>query len=523
MSPLQYQILERHAGLTEAKDWQRIAEIGRLARMEEGWDPRKIPWCDIVLDGAFALAGMPYTASRLARSWHTDNPDWGDKITRIEDLRQGDVVVLATQPAPHGHAGLLDRRAGGKLHVLGGNQSNALNITPFAESLFVAGFRPTAEPSPRTAFFNCVRQAPFPGNLTQGQVDGLNLILAYFDQWSDQDLPRFAYVLATVFHETGYRFEPITEYGSQEYLRAKKYYPWIGRGYVQLTWEDNYKKMGGLIDVDLIADPEKANDPDVAVRVLFEGMYRAESGIGDFTQKSLEEYFNATTDDPEGARRIVNGTDKAGLIAGYHRDFLKALEAAKTVAEYVGTVVAPTPPEPAPEPPVVALPEPSAPPRPQVPVPVPLNPVSGGVSPDAGVDRHLPLEHVQRLNLESAIEGMAGGYFEAVYVRKSVRWVPPGGAKQIINRIQTIGEEQMSPKPGEVVRAEVVSPIRSSILQAVAGALVTIIVAKAAQYQLTLDPAAVNEFVVWALGGAISLIGGLKLFSTPNAVTTQVK
>jgi putative chitinase len=49
---------------------------------------------------------------------------------------------------------------------------------------------------------------------------------------------------------------------------------------------------------------------------------------GLFTGKGLGDYFNETTDNPAGARAIVNGTDKAQLIATYHHHFLAAIRAA---------------------------------------------------------------------------------------------------------------------------------------------------------------------------------------------------
>ena len=59
---------------------------------------------------------------------------------------------------------------------------------------------------------------------------------------------------------------------------------------------------------------------------MFEGMTKGDSMIGDFTGKCLEMYFNNKVDDPINARRIINGTDKARLIAGYHNKFLTALK-----------------------------------------------------------------------------------------------------------------------------------------------------------------------------------------------------
>ncbi|KQV36449.1 MULTISPECIES: hypothetical protein [unclassified Rhizobium] len=167
-----------------------------------------------------------------------------------------------------------------------------------------------------TTFFAYVRRAPFGGRLTQSQIDGLNAILSEWDKRGLLDKRWLAYMLATAFHETGGKMQPIREAGGEEYLRSKKYYPWVGEGLVQVTWEVNHRKFGATRPGQLLTTP-------IAIRALFDGMLQ-----GMFTGKKLLDYFSATADDPINARRIVNGTDKAKLIAGYYRNFLDALEAA---------------------------------------------------------------------------------------------------------------------------------------------------------------------------------------------------
>ena len=148
------------------------------------------------------------------------------------------------------------------------------------------------------------------------------------------DLRWLAYMLATTYHETGTRMWPITEYGSQSYLQGKEYWPYIGRGFVQLTWETNYDKASAALSLiderDLVDHPEMALDSLIATRILFRGMAE-----GWFTGKKLGQFFNSTLDDPINARQIINANDDDTLIASYHEKFLTALRAATPTLELV--------------------------------------------------------------------------------------------------------------------------------------------------------------------------------------------
>ncbi|MCZ4093038.1 chitinase [Sinorhizobium psoraleae] len=167
-----------------------------------------------------------------------------------------------------------------------------------------------------------IREArAFGGRLTQSQIDGMTAILDEWDRRKLLDKRWLAYMLATTFHETAATMQPIRERGGEKYLRGKAYYPWVGEGLVQVTWEENHRKFGATKPGQLLKMP-------IAIKALFDGMTK-----GMFTKRKLADYFNQTTDDPVNARRIVNGTDKAKLIAGYYRNFLDALEAARDVVE----------------------------------------------------------------------------------------------------------------------------------------------------------------------------------------------
>ena len=229
----------------------------------------------------------------------------------------------------------------------------------------------------RTTFFAMVRQAPFGGKLMTAQIDGMNFLLNAWEASPYTDLRWLAYMLATVFWETSRSMQPIREAngssdaqtiarldaawkaGRMPQVKAPYWRDgWFGRGYVQITHRDAYAAMTKLIGVDLVANPDKALDPDIAAKIMFEGMLRGVSKRGDFTGKSLEDFFNNTTEDPENARMVINGHDKAKLIAGFYKNFLDSLKASVIV------VPQPVPPSVAPadhKPPVIAAPATPAP------------------------------------------------------------------------------------------------------------------------------------------------------------------
>lgn len=169
----------------------------------------------------------------------------------------------------------------------------------------------------RDYFFNRIRDAVFGGKMTQSQVDGVTKILNYRDstypKMSDDEL---AYLLATVTWETAFKMQPVREMGGERYLRSKKYYPWVGEGLVQVTWKENAVKFGAKKPGDLMTWP-------ISLRAAFEGMTK-----GMFTGKKLADYIGGGRVDYVGARRIINGTDRAKLIAGYARSYQNAFKQA---------------------------------------------------------------------------------------------------------------------------------------------------------------------------------------------------
>lgn len=205
-------------------------------------------------------------------------------------------------------------------------------------------------------FFSTVRMPLFGGRLSANQVNGTEAILF---AWVAKpfDSRWLAYMLATVYHETDrsmcaisenlnysatglqatfakyFNTEQAAAYSRQPQRIANRAYAnrmgngdeasddgwrYRGRGLVQITGRDNYAKYG------ITDNPDMALDPTKAIEILFDGMIK-----GRFTGKKLADYFSATGSDWIGARRIINGSDRAIDIAGFAKKFAAAIERAR--------------------------------------------------------------------------------------------------------------------------------------------------------------------------------------------------
>lgn len=175
-------------------------------------------------------------------------------------------------------------------------------------------------------FFSCY------DSLTETQKHGIEYIIDTFE--ADPELTNYkwlAYALATVKHECANTWLPITERGPKSYFKYligklgnsnfEMAYKYRGRGYVQLTGYTNYRNMGAILGVNLKENPDLALQPDLAAKIMFYGMLN-----GTFTGRRFESYFNDHVTDPVNARRIINGKDKAQLIAGYYEKIFKCFK-----------------------------------------------------------------------------------------------------------------------------------------------------------------------------------------------------
>ena len=129
-----------------------------------------------------------------------------------------------------------------------------------------------------------------------------------------------------------------TLYGGRYGNAQDEGYKYRGRGLIQLTFKSNYKKYGDLAGVDVVNNPEMANDPEVATKLAVAYIKSKSIDWTSYNFSSLGEQFRkavgyANQGGAETARRIRLGKGfYAKIIAGE----LTPLASLKTV-EYPGT------------------------------------------------------------------------------------------------------------------------------------------------------------------------------------------
>jgi hypothetical protein len=196
------------------------------------------------------------------------------------------------------------------------------------------------------------------GPLKQTEVNGLDSLLDQIE--ADEEfsiLRQVAYMLATVKGETGI-FQPLKERRANPqkqpalFKQQEKYFPsgFFGRGYVQLTFRDNYrmasqKLAGTLIEVQnkdgskrqltidkdtFVKEPDLVMQPTASYQILARGMRE-----GWFRRRLNKEPFKlsdfikeGSPPDYKGARNIINHPSSfAEKFAGFADKFELILRA----------------------------------------------------------------------------------------------------------------------------------------------------------------------------------------------------
>jgi hypothetical protein len=178
---------------------------------------------------------------------------------------------------------------------------------------------------------------------------GLGFLLGQLE--ADPDFTQFrdaAYVLATIRWETGQTYTPVKEKRArrdrnpQLWKVQNRYWPsgFYGRGYVQITWEKNYRAAGDRLtgtvfttdagpmtvrSETFVDDPDLVLEPHIAYSIAARGMRE-----GWFTGKKLSDFVrDGEAPDYVNARQVINRLDQADRIAGYANEFELVLRAAE--------------------------------------------------------------------------------------------------------------------------------------------------------------------------------------------------
>lgn len=148
-----FQLAAQQIGLNEND--QRVAVQEYLSNGGQNLDPTVTAWCAAFVNATLQQSGMEGTNALNARSYL----DWGQEVT---DPQQGDIAVFS-RGDPNGwkgHVGFFDGyNDDGSIRVLGGNQSDGVNIASYGADRLL-GFRRAADGSQAPQTGGYTTQAP---------------------------------------------------------------------------------------------------------------------------------------------------------------------------------------------------------------------------------------------------------------------------------------------------------------------------------------------------------------------------
>ncbi len=133
-----FDLAQRFVGLTEVAGAVDNPQIMAMLKLDMDWpDADEVPWCSSFPNYIAWLLRLPRSKSLMARSWLTVGRPVAVEIAECAY----DIVILkrfgANEPGPEvinakGHVGFFaGYEPSGTIYVLGGNQSNSVNIASY--------------------------------------------------------------------------------------------------------------------------------------------------------------------------------------------------------------------------------------------------------------------------------------------------------------------------------------------------------------------------------------------------------
>ncbi|MCP4227694.1 MAG: hypothetical protein GY773_30490 [Actinomycetia bacterium] len=161
----------------------------------------------------------------------------------------------------------------------------------------------------------------------QGAGEHIRLLLNIC-QREQLSIPQTAYLLATVHHESkmglwmldhasGWAYEGRYHLGNIESGDGPRF---RGRGYIRIVGRRQYTAWEKHLRLPLTAEPDLVTKPSIAAEIAVQGMK-----WGRFTGERLADFVNDGGTDYVGARRVINGNDRAGSVASKARRYEAAL------------------------------------------------------------------------------------------------------------------------------------------------------------------------------------------------------
>lgn len=166
-----FDIAQGYIGTTEGPGPEdNPAIMDMYASVGHDWvEHDSVAWCAAFVGHCLEKVGLRSTRRLNARSYL----DWGIPVD-LADAQTGDIVIFSRgSKAWQGHVGFFVKAAGATIEVLGGNQSDAVNIQRYAKSRLL-GVRRAGNVAPAVTFSVREVQARLKalGYHEVGQVDG---------------------------------------------------------------------------------------------------------------------------------------------------------------------------------------------------------------------------------------------------------------------------------------------------------------------------------------------------------------
>lgn len=173
-----------------------------------------------------------------------------------------------------------------------------------------------------------IKETGMPSAIAQFARKNLPLVLNQCLADGISDRGQLAYVFATAQHEShwgrfmieladGTQYEGRRDLDNTQPGDGPRF---KGRGFVQITGRRNYRDWSNRLGIDLVSNPGKTAQPEIAAKIISRGMRD-----GTFTGLSLGDFISGSRQDFFQARRIINGLDRAKDIEEIALEYFRVI------------------------------------------------------------------------------------------------------------------------------------------------------------------------------------------------------